>query len=169
MTLPYKPPLTRRNPSAPVIPEPARPGDPGGPPCRICTEHNENDAQLIWRNEHWALRNPGQTSLPGAVWLSTWDHFDSFQDLPPERAAEFGPLVGRIERAILARGGVGRVHVYRWGDGGAHFHVWLVPRPLGMLEASREMLMLWEDVLPPATPEQLAEAGRDIAKELAQA
>jgi hypothetical protein len=29
------------------------------------------------------------------------------------------------------------------------------------------MLMLWEDVLPPATPEQIADAGKRIAAALA--
>ncbi len=166
MTLPFEEPLVRRTPAARVIPEPPRPGDPEGPPCRICTDHNTQDDHVIWRDEHWVLRVAAATSLPGAVWLSTWEHYDSFQDLPDQRAREYGPLIGRIERAILSRGDVGRVHVYRWGDGVAHFHIWLVPRPLGMLEASREMLMLWEDILPPATTDEIAEAGRKIAAAL---
>jgi len=63
-----------------------------------------------------------------------------------------------------ARGGdVGRVHVYRWGDGGGHFHVWFMPRPLGMLEASGAMLPLWEDVLPNLTDEQLRVAAEELA------
>ena len=167
MTLPFAEPLVRKAPSPRVIPEPPRPGDPGGPPCRICSEHNERDEHEIWRDDHWVLRVPGQTSLPGTVWLATWDHHDSFADLPADRAAEYGPLAGRIERAILSLGDVGRVHVNRWGDGVAHFHIWFIPRPLGMLEATREMLMLWEDVLPPASAEEIAAAGKRIAAALA--
>ena len=67
---------------------------------------------------------------------------------------------------VLALGDVGRVHVYRWGDGGAHFHVWFVPRPLGRLDMSGPHLMAWEDVLPPASDEQIADAGRRIAAAL---
>jgi len=167
MTLPFAEPLVRRAPSPRVIPEPLRPGDPGGPPCRICTRRDEPDEHEIWRDDHWVLRVPAQTSLPGTVWLATWDHHDSFADLPAELAAEYGRLAGRIERAILSLGDVGRVHVNRWGDGVAHFHIWFIPRPLGMLEATREMLMLWEDVLPPATPEQIGGAGQRIAAALA--
>ena len=59
-------------------------------------------------------------------------------------------MVARVERAILGLGDLARVHVYRWGDGSAHFHVWFYPRPLGMLEAKREMLPLWADLLPEA-------------------
>ncbi len=97
------------------------------------------------------------------MWLASRAHFDSFADMPPDVAATFAGVCGRVERAVLALGDVGRVHVYRWGDGGAHFHVWFVPRPLGRLDMSGPMLMTWEDVLPAATEEQIAEAGRCIA------
>ena len=59
-----------------------------------------------------------------------------------------------------------RVHLYRWGDGGAHFHVWFLPRPLGMVEAHGMMLPLWEDVLPNVTDEELADAARRVAAEM---
>jgi diadenosine tetraphosphate (Ap4A) HIT family hydrolase len=167
MTLPFEEPLVRRTPGPRVIPEPARPGDPGGPPCRICTDDDAPDEHEIWSDEHWVLRVPAQTSLPGTVWLATRAHHDSFADLPVDLAAEYGPLAGRIERAILSLGDVGRVHVYRWGDGVAHFHIWFIPRPLGMLEATRENLILWEDVLPSASAEEIRAAGQRIGKNLA--
>ena len=62
-----------------------------------------------------------------------------------------------------ALGDVGRVHLYRWGDGGAHFHVWLLPRPLGMIEAAGMMLPLWEDALPNVTDDELAAAAKRVA------
>jgi len=168
MTLPFAEPLTPVPLGPRVIPEPPRPGDPGGPDCRICAGP-AGQQESIWSDANWVLRNPGQTSLPGAVWLATRAHVDSFADLPPDVAAGYGPLVGRIERAILGLGDVARVHVYRWGDGVAHFHIWFVPRPLGMLEARREMLMLWEDRLPPASPEAITATGRKIGAALAAA
>jgi hypothetical protein len=58
------------------------------------------------------------------------------------------------------------VHVYRWGDGGAHFHVWLMPRPLGMVEASGMMLPLWEDVLPDVRDDECREAAERVAARL---
>jgi len=165
MTLPFAEPLTIVPLGPRVIPEPPRPGDPGGPDCRICSGP-AGEQTVIWSNSHWVLRNPGRTSLPGAVWLAAREHHDSFADLPANLSVQFGPLVGRIERAVLGLGGIARVHLYRWGDGVAHFHVWFVPRPLGMLEAQREMLPLWEDRLPPAAPEEIEDAGRRIGKAL---
>jgi len=163
MVLPFLEPLTARTPGERVIPEPPRRGEPGGEPCGVC----EGAATAaVWSDDHFTLHAPVGGSLPGTVWLATRAHVDSFADLPPEVANAFGPLAGRIERAILSLGNVGRVHLYRWGDGGAHFHVWFLPRPLGMLEARNHMLPLWEDVLPNVSDEELAEAARRVAAAL---
>jgi diadenosine tetraphosphate (Ap4A) HIT family hydrolase len=101
--------------------------------------------------------------LLGAVWLASTEHVDSFRDLSSDAAAEFGGVVANVERGILSLGGVARVHLYRWGDGGAHFHVWMLPRPLGMLEARGMMLPLWEDVLPTLTDDELRAAAEHVA------
>lgn len=160
MVLPYLEPLTRRQPGERVVPEPPRRGELGGEPCGICTGEA---AEPVWSDDTWTLHPPVGGSLPGTVWLATREHVDSFSDLPDAAAADFGRVVARIERAILALGDVGRVHLYRWGDGGAHFHVWLVPRPLGMVEANGAMLPLWEEVLPNVTDEELRAAAERVA------
>lgn len=160
MTLPYEEPVVLRATSARVVPEPLRRGEPGGDPCGICTGLATDP---VWADEHWSLHPPVGGSLPGAVWLASRTHVDSFCDLPTKAATTFGPVVARVERAILSLGDVARVHLYRWGDGGAHFHVWLIPRPLGMLEARGMMLPLWEDVLPNVPDDELREAAERVA------
>jgi len=161
MTLPYAEPLSVIDPAELVLPEPPRRGEEGGDPCFPCS--GDSDSNLIWSDQHWTLHNPGQTGLPGSVWLASRTHFDSFADMPAEIGATFAAVCGRVECAVLTLGDVGRVHVYRWGDGGAHFHVWFVPRPLGRLDMSGHQLMAWEDAMPPATDDEIAEAGRRIA------
>lgn len=160
MVLPYVEPITIRQLGERVIPEPPRRGEAGGEPCGLCTGLA---TKPVWSDEHFSLHPPVGGSLPGAVWLASREHVDSFKDLAPEALAAFGPMIARIERAILSLGDVGRVHLYRWGDGGAHFHVWLMPRPLGMLEAKNFMLPLWEEVLPNVTDEELRAAAERIA------
>lgn len=160
MTLPYAEPLTTIEPGPRVVPEPPRRGEPGGDPCAICAGQTTS---AVWSDEHWTLHPPVGGSLPGAVWLASREHVDSFCDLPAAAAGSFAEVVGRVERAILSLGGTARVHLYRWGDGGAHFHVWLIPRPLGMLEARGMMLPLWEDVLPNASDDELRDAAERIA------
>jgi diadenosine tetraphosphate (Ap4A) HIT family hydrolase len=164
MTLPYAEPLTVIDPAELVVPEPPRRGEEGGSPCFPCSA--DSDSNLIWSDAHWTLHDPGQTSLPGSVWLASRAHIDSFADMPAELGTTLADVCGRVERAILALGDVGRVHVYRWGDGGAHFHLWFVPRPLGRLDMSGPHLMAWEDAMPPANEPQIAEAGRRIAAAL---
>jgi hypothetical protein len=111
MSLPYADPLTHRPPAPRVVPEPPRRGEPGGGPCAICTG---TARPALWSDEHFTLHPPSGTSLPGTLWLASRVHADSFCDLPPEVAAAFGPLVARVERAMLATlPEVGRVHVYR--------------------------------------------------------
>ncbi|MGH9172025.1 MAG: hypothetical protein ACRD0Z_14340 [Acidimicrobiales bacterium] len=160
MKLPYQEPLLPLEPGERVIPEPARRGEPGGDPCGICTGVATS---AVWSDGHWTLHPPVGGSLPGAVWLASTEHVDSFSDLSPGAAASFGHVVAKVEKAILSLGGMARVHLYRWGDGAAHFHVWLIPRPLGMLEAQGMMLPLWEDVLPNVADEELREAAERIA------
>ena len=160
MRLPYAGPLTPLPPGERVLPEPPRRGEPGGPPCRICSG---GSAPQVWSDPWWTLHAPRGCSLPGTVWLASRAHVDSFADLPDDAAAQFGPVAARIERAILGRGDVARVHLYRWGDGGAHFHVWFLPRPLGMVEAAGMMLPLWEEVLPNRPDDELLAAARLVA------
>lgn len=160
MTMPYSEPLVPRAPGARVIPEPPRRGEPGGEPCAICGGATTG---ALWSDELWTLHAPVGGSLPGAVWVASREHFDSFTDMPPDYAADFGRLASRVERAILSLGDVGRVHLNRWGDGGAHFHVWFIPRPLGMLEARGMYLPIWEDVLPVVPDADLETAARKVA------
>jgi diadenosine tetraphosphate (Ap4A) HIT family hydrolase len=161
MSLPFTEPLTVREPAPRQIPEPPRRGEPGGAPCGICTGKTTN---AVWSDENWTLHPPVGGSLRGAVWLASRAHVDSFSDLPDELAADFGRVVALVERAMLAAlDDVARVHLYRWGDGGAHFHVWLLPRPLGMAEAHGMYLPLWEDVLPKVPDDELAAAAQRIA------
>src|SRR3954451_11890932 len=82
MKLPYAEPLIPVAPSPLVIPEPPRPGDPGGDPCRMCQQD-----EGIWSDANWVLHTPAGGSIPGTVWLASRAHHDSFRDLPEPLAA----------------------------------------------------------------------------------
>ena len=127
MELPYLEPLTARPLAERVIPEPPRRGEPGGEPCGIC-DGRRHRAPSGATSTSRSTRRSGQPARRGLA------------REPRARRLVQGPLArgggglrpddrGRIERAILGLGDVGRVHLYRWGDGGAHFHVWLMPAP----------------------------------------
>ena len=162
--MPYSEPLVPRALGERVRPEPPRRGEPGGEPCGSC---GGATTSALWQDDLWTLHAPVSGSLPGAVWVASREHFDSFADMPANCAADFGRMAGRVERAILSLGDVARVHLYRWGDGGAHFHVWFIPRPLGMLEARGMYLPIWEDVLPNVSDAELAAVASKVAASMA--
>jgi diadenosine tetraphosphate (Ap4A) HIT family hydrolase len=138
---------------APSIPEPARHDLP-----ESCSQCERADDTVGWTDAHWRLTAYRPTELPGTVLLQTREHYDSYADLPDDLLRELGPLTARIERAVLSLGGIARVHVARWGDGGAHFHQWFLPRPLGALQLRGSMLPMWLDLMP-----QLSDTATDEA------
>ena len=85
--------------------------------------------------------------------LETVQHVD-LGTLPDELAPGLGVLTCRIERAMGGLDGVGRVHVYRFGDGSAHFHLWFFSRPKGLVQTRGSCLTIWEDVLPKRSAEE---------------
>jgi diadenosine tetraphosphate (Ap4A) HIT family hydrolase len=150
---------------APIVPEPARRGEPGGGPCPACAQP---DIGVVWRNDRWAVHAnlAERHGLPALVVLQPRAHHD-LEDLPPALAAELGTMIQRVARAISALPDVGRVHVNRWGDGGSHFHVWFLARPRGMWQMRGAMLAVWDDLLPPVPPEELRTNLATVAAALA--
>jgi diadenosine tetraphosphate (Ap4A) HIT family hydrolase len=148
----------------PVVPEPPRHGADGPDTCSGCQDPLRN---AIWSDEHWRVSHLGEpTALPVTVLLCPMGHYD-LHDLPPARSAEVGPMLQRVERAIMSLGGIARVHVNKWGDGGAHLHLWLIARPEGMMQMRGTCLPIWDDVLPKAPAEQWRAALAQVAAALA--
>ncbi|MFB7620055.1 hypothetical protein [Kitasatospora sp. NPDC056181] len=159
---PYEGELRVKALVAPELPEPPRQGEEGPESCKQCARPDED---FLWTDEHWRLSTTDEPSgLPAVVLLQPRAHHDLL-DLPPGRAAELGPMLQRVEAALLSLGGIGRVHVNRWGDGAAHLHLWLIARPAGMMQLRGSTLPLWMDVLPPLS----AEAGAATAGRIAAA
>jgi hypothetical protein len=148
----------------PVVPEPPRGGE-GGDGCRRCADPDRN---AVWSDERWVLtRFPEPLGLPFGAALMPKAHLD-LGDLDERHAAELGVLTVRIDRAVRALGGIGRVHVNKWGDGGAHLHLVFLARPEGLLQLRGSNLALWEEMLP-RIPEDVAAADlRAVALALAE-
>jgi hypothetical protein len=129
----------------PVEPEPPRKGEDSVD----CTSCSAPDDAYVWVNERWRVRTMDKpTGLPMVLMLEPRSHLD-LGDLSNLLAAELGVMTVRIERAMRSLDGVARVHVYRWGDGAAHLHIWYMARPAGQLQLRGTFLPLWDDILPP--------------------
>ena len=108
----------------------------------------------IWYDERWLVGPlPKPSGLPVIVILYPRAHHD-LGDLPPELAAELGPLIQRVEHAVRSVGEIGRVHVCRWGDGSEHLHWWFMARPARLPQLVGSFAAIWDDILPP-TPEDV--------------
>jgi hypothetical protein len=127
-------------------PEQPREGEEGRP-CPRCT--GTLRAEVVWEDENWILTtSPDSSGLPVVVTLWTREHLDS-GDLDDDLASEFGRISNRLVRIIYGLGGIGRVHVARWGDGCSHFHVWFFARPEGFAQIKGSYAVEWDDILPP--------------------
>ncbi|MFJ6935134.1 HIT family protein [Streptomyces sp. NPDC101132] len=163
---PYEGDLRIKVLDEPVLPEPPREGEEDRP-CKVCPSADGAYDGILWSDEHWWVRGfADPEGLPAMVMLLPRAHFD-LSDMPPERAAELGPLLQRVEGAVLAADGVARVHVNRYGDGAEHLHWWFFARPAGMLQLRGTCLPLWGDVLPKVPLEEWRETHRRIARALA--
>jgi diadenosine tetraphosphate (Ap4A) HIT family hydrolase len=139
----------------PVLPEKARHGeDPDD--CGSCRRRDEG----IWLNDNWRLTRVGEVGVPLVLMLHPRDHYD-MADLPDDLAAELGLLTTRIVRHIQALPHISRAHVYRYGDGGAHLHIWFFARPEGQAQLFGSWLVVWDDLLP-EYPADIAEADAAI-------
>ncbi|WP_067433832.1 hypothetical protein [Nocardioides jensenii] len=148
----------------PVAVEEPRNGE-GGKPCWTCAEGS--DELVIWRNEHWKVtRGKAPTGLPLMLWLHPVEHLDG-DDLDEEMAAEYGQLQVRLSRIMAGLPNIGRVHVCRWGDGGAHLHLWFIARPDRFPIILGSMAVEWDEMLPPG-PEDVWHADwTEVARKLA--
>jgi diadenosine tetraphosphate (Ap4A) HIT family hydrolase len=163
---PFEPAGLRTKPLDPLtLPEPPRGGEDEAE-CRRCLNPEKD---VVWSDERWLLvRFDEPLGLPFGAALMPRAHLD-LGDLDEQHAAELGVLIVRAEQAIRALGGIGRVHVYKWGDGGAHLHVMLLARPAGMLQLRGSNLALWEEMLPRLPAETTAADLRTVAHALAAA
>jgi hypothetical protein len=80
-----------------------------------------------------------------------------------------GQLMVALGSAIESVPSVARVHLSKWGDGGAHLHVFFYARPTRMPQLRGTCLALWDDFLPPVPPDVVRDNARAVVDELVRA
>lgn len=142
----------------PLTPEPVIDGA-GGVDCTACAKP---DDEYLWANGNWRLLAPAEPGgLPVIVLLEPRAHHASMADLPEDLAREIGLMLGRVERAVLSVGHIGKVHIGRWGEGAEHLHWWFIARPEGFGQLRSSFAEIWDEVLP-ATPRDVWDANLEI-------
>ncbi|HEV7147226.1 MAG TPA: hypothetical protein VGN48_09540 [Pedococcus sp.] len=136
---------------APLDTEPARVGeDPTE--CR-CADPAEAEANTVWHDDGWRLKAFEPSGAPVLLMLQPREHYD-LATLPPELAAQLGILMTRVAAGVESLPSVARCHVSRWGDGGAHLHVFFMARPALLGQLRGTCMALWDDFLP-AVPKEV--------------
>jgi diadenosine tetraphosphate (Ap4A) HIT family hydrolase len=133
-----------------VIPPPSEePTRFGEDPTKPCAECDIAPDRIVWEDEFWVLTHPGAPSgLPITLMLQPREHEDAGV-LDDERASELGRIINRLVRIIENLPNIGRVHVARFGDGGAHLHVRFFARTKGLLPVLGSPAAEWDDIIPP--------------------
>jgi diadenosine tetraphosphate (Ap4A) HIT family hydrolase len=144
--------------------EPLRFGE-GDRPCDACAGFEPE--RVVWEDERWVLVHRGQPSgLPLVLLLHTREHMD-FGDLDDDLASEFGRITNRLVRIIEHLPHIGRVHVQRIGDGGAHLHIWFLARTHRLTNVLGSYAAEWDDILPAGPDEPWRDDLRTVAAKLA--
>lgn len=113
-----------------------------------CADPGNTRQGLVWVDDDWRLSVLEPSGAPLVVMLQPIAHHD-LTDLPDALAGQLGRLMVHLGAAIEALPSVGRVHVSKWGDGGAHLHLFFYARPARMPQLRGTCLALWDDFLPP--------------------
>jgi diadenosine tetraphosphate (Ap4A) HIT family hydrolase len=160
---PWETPVVPKVLQPPLEHEEPRAGEAGRP----CSCESGDPEHAIWRNDRWTVASPGKpTGMPLVVMLQTREHLD-FDELDDDLAGEFGRVSSWLHRIITRMDHVGRVHVSKIGDGGAHLHVWFMARPARFPQVLGSTVVEWDDILPPG-PEDVWRADlRHVAERLA--
>lgn len=148
--------------------EPPRAGeDPAQCACRQ-PEDPEHAARHVWSNERWVLADAGM-KLPVTLILRPRAHHD-LADLPDDLASEMGRLMVAVTAAVESLPSVGRCHVGRYGDGGAHLHPFFFGRPARMGQLRGSCVLDWEENLPDIPDDvrraNAAHVGRQLVERL---
>jgi hypothetical protein len=102
----------------------------------------------VWSNERWVLHLDASSRLPIGLNLGPREHCD-LPTVPDHLAGEMGTLIVAVSAAVEALPSVGRAQLAKYGDGGAHLHLFFFGRPARMLQLRGSPLLDWEENLPP--------------------
>lgn len=104
--------------------------------CRTCELVQRRDAggappwDQIVRTPTWDVAHAFGTTIEGWTVLVVRRHIDSVAQLSDEEAAELGPLVVRVSRALQQTVGCAKTYVAQFAEHPAHrhVHVHVIPR-----------------------------------------
>ncbi len=134
-----------------------------------CSGPPDPDARerLVWSNERWQLRLDTSMKLPIGLSLGPREHCD-LPTVPDHLAGEMGRIIVAVSAAVEELPSVGRVQLAKYGDGGAHLHLFFFGRPARILQLRGSPLLDWEENLPPVPLEVHRANAERVAERLVE-
>ena len=121
---------------------------------------------VLWSNERWLVTLDHHMRLPMACNLLPREHCD-LTDVPDHLTRRDGPADRRASSAAIEElPSVGRSQLAKYGDGGAHLHLFFFGRPDRMLQLRGSPLLDWEENLPAVPLEVLRANAAYVAARL---
>ena len=102
---------------------------------------------------------------PDRLNLAPREHCD-LPTVPDHLADEMGQLIVAVSAGVEHVPSVGRVQLAKYGDGGAHLHLFFFGRPARMLQLRGSPLLDWEENLPRLPLAVLQANARVVAQRL---
>lgn len=123
------------------------------------------DDRIAWSNERWALTIETGMKLPLGLILRPFEHCD-LPTVPDHLAEEMGRLIVAVSASLEELPSVGRSQVAKYGDGGAHLHLFFFGRPARMPQFRGSPLLDWEENLPPVPMEVIRANAEFVVEQL---
>lgn len=120
---------------------------------------------VVWEDERFLVKVAPPSGSPLVLTVITRDHLD-VPEMDDDLASAFGRLHVALVCAVEALPSVGRCHVMRIGDGGAHAHWWFLARPARLPQTLGSFMVDWDEFLPPVPVEVRAENAAFVAEAL---
>jgi diadenosine tetraphosphate (Ap4A) HIT family hydrolase len=124
------------------------------------------DEVLIYEDEHWVVRHSGETNILGYVILETRRHILDLSQANECELESYGPLLGRLMKAIRAVTNCQRVYSFTLAEMVPHYHVHLIPRTAAIPRAYRGRGILSYPLKPAADRELMRETCERLRRAL---
>jgi diadenosine tetraphosphate (Ap4A) HIT family hydrolase len=132
--------------------------------CYSCTVESSGELppwQRIVVTDHWRVVHAFNSSLLGWLVASPRRHVLGLDELEPEAAAELGPLLSNVSRALRQTTGCLKTYamLFAEAEGYEHLHVHIAPRMPDQPDTERGPRIFARLAVPES--EQVPEADRD--------
>ncbi len=115
---------------------------PGCIACDLVSGKTVQPGGTIFENDCWHVDTARNAQVwPGFLMIKLKRHCVHLAELTPPEAASLGLVIQVTTRALMDVLQPAKIYVCSFGDGNAHIHLWVLPRPAGM-KAGMHAVML---------------------------